>query len=492
MKLSTLIEGLPVEKIQGDTEIEISGLSQNSKLVEKGNLFVCIVGFVTDGHCYIPEAISRGAKAILLQKEFPTDTNVTTILVKDTRNALAFLANRYYDYPSRKLKLIGVTGTNGKTTVAYMLKAIFEEAQKKIGLLSTVENIIDNKITNSKMTTMESLDLQRTFYQMLSSKTEYAIMEVSSHALSLSRVEGCDFNIAIFTNISDEHFEIHKDFSHYLESKKKLFLSLNKSHKDYSSKRGIINIDELYAPEFIKCLKTEVITYGIKRRGIFHAHNIVLNMRESFFTVESPYGKADIRLNMSGLYNIYNALAAIATAVSEGISLDIIVQAFRKFTGAPGRYKILDCGQPYTIIIDFAHNFHGLEHILTTLRFFPGNRLITVFGHGGERDNRVRKKMGQVVGKYSDFSIITTDNPRSEDPAIISKEIERGFQKVKNSNYKIILDRVEAISYALKIAREKDIVLIAGKGPEHEQVYHNHVIYHNDEEVVRKILAEKG
>ncbi|MDD4895861.1 MAG: Mur ligase family protein, partial [Atribacterota bacterium] len=234
MKLSTLIQDLPVEKIQGSIEIEINGLSQNSKSVEPGNLFVCIVGFVTDGHYYIPEAINRGAKVILLQKDLPINSDITTILVKDTRKALAFLANRYYHYPSRKLKLIGITGTNGKTTVAYMIKAILEEAQKKIGLLTTVENIINNQTVHSRMTTMESLDLQKTFCQMLSYQTDYAIMEVSSHALSLSRVEGCDFDIAIFTNISDEHFEIHKNFANYLESKKRLFLSLNESCKDIS------------------------------------------------------------------------------------------------------------------------------------------------------------------------------------------------------------------------------------------------------------------
>ncbi|MDD3656322.1 MAG: UDP-N-acetylmuramoyl-L-alanyl-D-glutamate--2,6-diaminopimelate ligase [Atribacterota bacterium] len=492
MKLSTLIQDLPVEKIQGSIEIEINGLSQNSKSVEPGNLFVCIVGFVTDGHYYIPEAINRGAKVILLQKDLPINSDITTILVKDTRKALAFLANRYYHYPSRKLKLIGITGTNGKTTVAYMIKAILEEAQKKIGLLTTVENIINNQTVHSRMTTMESLDLQKTFCQMLSYQTDYAIMEVSSHALSLSRVEGCDFDIAIFTNISDEHFEIHKNFANYLESKKRLFLSLNESCKDISSKKGIINIDEKYAHKFMDCLKTDVLTYGIKKqKSMFHARNIVLHLKEIHFTAETPQGEVDILLNMSGIYNVYNALAAIAAATSQGIPLDIIASAFRKFSGAPGRYKILDYGQPYTIIVDFAHNFHGLEHILKTLRLFSRNKIITIFGHGGERDNRVRKKMGQVVGKYSDYSIITADNPRSENPAIISKEIESGFQEVENGNYRVILDRVKAINFALQMAEENDIVLIAGKGPENEQVYHNQVIYHNDEEVVRQILAKK-
>lgn len=493
MKLSTLIQGLPVEKVEGNLEIEIKGLAQNSKFVQPGDLFVSIVGFVADGHDYIAEAISKGAKAVLVQKEVPINSDITTILVEDTRKALAFLANRFYHYPSRKLKLIGITGTNGKTTVAYMLKAILEEAGKKIGLLTTVENIVNNHSTISRMTTIESLDLQKLLEQMSASQTEYAIMEVSSHALSLSRVEGCDFDIAIFTNISDEHFEIHNNFNNYLESKKRLFLSLNESCKDVCSKKGIINIDEPFTQEFANCLKdgVELLTYGIKEKGMFSARNIDLGLRETTFIAETPKGEAEVLLNMGGLYNVYNGLAAIAAAMSQGIPLDIIVSAFKKFSGAPGRYKILNYGQPYTIIIDFAHNFHGLEHILKSLKSLSKNRLITIFGHGGERDNRVRKKMGQVVGSYSDYSIVTADNPRSEDPAEISKEIERGFQEVENCHYRIILDRVKAIKYALEIARENDIVLIAGKGPEKEQVYHNQVIYHNDEEVVHQILTEK-
>ncbi len=494
MKLSTLIDGLDIKRIAGDIEIEINGLAQNSKLVKPGDLFVSIEGFVVDGHEYISEAISKGAKAIVVQKDISLNQDVTTVLVDDTRKALASLANRFYNYPSKKLKLIGVTGTNGKTTVAYMLKAILEEAHRKFGLLTTAENIVDNKVTISKMTTMESLDLQRLFNDMLICQTEYVIMEVSSHALSLSRVDECDFDIAIFTNISDEHFEIHKNFSNYLESKKRLFSSLKSSGKNRSRKKAIINIDEFFAQEFIDCLNsnTEVLTYGINNSAMFRAEDIVLDLKKTIFVVNTPKGQKEIQLNMSGMYNVYNALAAIAAASSQDISLEIISNAFRKFTGAPGRYKLLDYNQPYTIIIDFAHNFHGLENILKTLSLFSKNRIITIFGHGGERDNRVRKKMGEVVGSYSDYSIITADNPRSEDPAIISKEIEKGFLEVNNTNYTVILDRIEAIKHALNIAEKDDIVLIAGKGPESEQVYCNHIIHHNDKEIVHQILTERN
>ena len=493
MKLSDLVQDLKIERIIGDVDKEVLAITQNSKTADKGSLFVCIKGFVNDGHKYIPEAIKKGAVAILVQEDTVVENNkITIIKVNDTRKAVALIANRYYDFPSQKVKLVGITGTNGKTTVAYMLKVILEEAQKKVGLLTTVENIIDNQSIDSKMTTMEAIDLQKAFSQMYSCGTDYIIMEVSSHSLSLSRVLGCDFNIAIFTNISDEHFEIHKNFKNYLESKIRLFQYLAESNQAINNKKGIVNIDEIHSNCFLDCLNSGKITYGIDNQCMFHARDIRMDLKETVFTAETPVGDREIKLNMSGKYNIYNALAAIAAAVNEGISLDIIACAFQKFRGAPGRYKMLDYGQPYTIIIDFAHNYHGLEHILKTLNSFSGNRIITIFGHGGERDKRVRKKMGQVVGTYSDYSIITTDNPRSEDPEDISREIEKGLKEVSNCNYKIIIDRVKAIKNAIDIAEKDDIVLIAGKGPEKQQVYHNQTIYHNDEEIVHKIIIEKG
>ncbi len=492
MNLKSLIQDIKIKEIIGNTDIDIKGISQNSQKVQDGYLFVCIEGFYQDGHNFIADAVKKGAKAILVQKKIPVDQHTVLIRVEDTRKALALLANRYYDFPSQRIKMIGITGTNGKTTVAYMLKAIFEEANKKVGLLTTVENIINNKKVPSKMTTMESLDLQQAFSDMIASKTDYCIMEVSSHSLSLSRVEGCDFDIAVFTNISDEHFEIHHNFQNYLDSKKKLFQNLTLNSQNSQDKAGIVNIDEEYADEFLNSLQVTKITYGIEKDAMFSAQNIRMDLRKTSFLARTPQGNAEILLNMSGKYNIYNSLAAIAAAVNQGIPLDTIALAFQKFSGAPGRYKLLDYGQPYTIIIDFAHNFHGLEHILSTLELFPRNKIITIFGHGGERDNRVRKKMGKVVGTHSDYSIITADNPRSEDLETIAGEIEKGFLEVKNSNYQIILDRFQAIKHALDVAEKNDIVLIAGKGPEDQQVYHDKTIYHNDEMVVRNILKNKG
>lgn len=488
MKLSELITNLDAKEIIGDLNLNIKGIYHDSREIKRDFLFVCIKGFTSDGHNFIDEAINRGAIALVVEKEIPPRPGITIIRLDDSRKALAILANKFYGFPSRKLRLIGVTGTNGKTTIAYMLRAIFQKEGYRTGLLGTAQNIIGDNVNSSQMTTMESIDLQKTLKEMVKQKTDYVVMEASSHALQLSRVEGCDFDVAIFTNISKEHFEIHKNFINYLKAKKKLFLSLNKSKKKKYEKFAVINIDDEHSKDFIDCNKVNLITYGIEKEADIRAKKIKMSLKDSSFMVETPLGRARIYLNFGGIYNIYNALASIATAISQGIFPGVISQAFREFYGAPGRYKLLEYGQNYNIIIDFAHNYHGLGNILGNLRNFALNKIITVFGHGGEKYNKVRVTMGEVIGKYSDYIVITADNPKSEDPMEIAQEIERGVKKT-DKDYIIITDRVKAIEHALGKAEEGDIVLIAGKGPENEQIYHNRVIHHNDEEVVKNILA---
>ena len=488
MNLSKLITNLDIKEINGDLNSNIKGIYHNSRKIRRDFLFVCIKGFSFDGHNFIDEAINRGAVALVVEKEISPRPGITIIRVDDSRKALAILANQFYGFPSRKLKLIGITGTNGKTTITYMLRAIFREAGFATGLLGTAQNIVGDNINFSQMTTMESIDLQKTLKEMDERKNDYVVMEVSSHALQLSRVEGCDFDIAIFTNISKEHFEIHKNFSNYLKAKIKLFLSLNKSKKEASKKFAVINVDEEYSKDFIDCNKVNLITYGIEKEAEVRAKKIKMELKNSSFMVETPVGETEIFLNFSGKYNVYNALAAIATAISQDVPLSIISRAFSKFYGAPGRYKLLEYGQDYAIVIDFAHNYHGLGNILQNLRNFASHNIITVFGHGGEKYNKVRVTMGEVIGTYSDYLVITADNPKSEDPVKIAQEIEIGVKKT-DKDYIIITDRAKAIKHALGKAEKGDIVLIAGKGPENEQIYHNRVIHHNDEEVVKNILT---
>jgi len=488
MRLSELITNLDTKEINGDLYLNIKGIYHDSREIKRDFLFVCIKGFTSDGHNFIDEAINKGAVALVVEKEISPRPGITIIRVDNSRKALAILANQFYDFPSRRLKLIGVTGTNGKTTITYMLRAILQEGGYKTGLLGTAQNIIANNINSSHMTTMESINLQKALKEMLKQKTDYVVMEASSHALQLSRVEGCDFNAAIFTNISKEHFEIHKNFSNYLEAKKKLFLNLNISKKATSEKYAVINIDEEHSKDFIDCNKVNLITYGIEKEAEVRARNIKRDLKSSSFIVETSVGDTEIFLNFSGRYNIYNALAAIATAITQDVPLNIISQAFSKFYGAPGRYNLLEYGQNYNIIIDFAHNYHGLRNILGNLRNFTSHKIITVFGHSGDKYNKVRVTIGEVIGTYSDYVVITADNPKSEDPLKIAQEIERGVKKT-DKDYIIITDRVKAIKHALEKAKEGDTVLIAGKGPENEQIYHNRVIHHNDEEVVKNILT---
>jgi len=488
MKLSELIKNIKIKEVTGNLDIEIKGIYHDSRKIKKDFLFVCVKGFVTDGHNFIENSISNGAIAIVVEKKVNPIEGVTVIRVKDSRLALAIMANNFYHYPSRQLKLIGVTGTNGKTTITYMLKCILEGARYKTGLLGTAENIIGKHVNSSGMTTMESIDLQRTLREMVKQKNSYVVMEASSHALQLSRVEGCDFETAIFTNISNEHFELHENFDNYLNAKKKLFTRLNKSKKNSADKFAVINIDEEYSDIFIATNKTNLITYGIREEEAdVRAININIELEKLSFTAKTPKGGIKINLNTSGRYNIYNALAAIAVAVTQDIPLDTISKSLEKFHGAPGRYKLLKYGQKFTVIIDFAHNYHGLGNILQNLRLFAKKRIITVFGHGGGKYHQVRSIIGEVLGRFSDYVVITADNPKSENPLNIAHEIESGVKRY-NQNYKIIPDRAEAINYTLETAEEGDIVLIAGKGPETEQIYHHKVVHHNDEEVVRKKL----
>jgi len=288
MKLSELITNLDTKEIIGDLNLNIKGIYHDSREIKRDFLFICIKGFTSDGHNFIDEAINRGAIALLVEKEIPPRRDITIIRVDDSRKALAILANKFYSFPSRKLRLIGVTGTNGKTTIAYMLRAIFQEEGYRTGLLGTAQNIIGDNVNSSQMTTMESVDLQKTLKEMVKLKNDYAVMEVSSHALQLSRVEGCDFDVAIFTNISKEHFEIHKNFTNYLNAKKKLFLSLNDSKKKKYEKFAVINIDDEHSKDFIDCNKVNLITYGIEKEADIRAKKIRMNLKNSSFIVETP------------------------------------------------------------------------------------------------------------------------------------------------------------------------------------------------------------
>ncbi len=510
MILRELIEDLKEKDIEGNQDIEVRGIACDSRKVEKGFLFVCIAGFNFDGHTFIPEAIKKGACTLVVEKDIGSVKGITAIRVPNARYALGILANKFYDCPSSKLRVMGITGTNGKTTTTYLVRQILREAGKRTALFGTIAYQLGDRTLPAHCTTPQSLELQSMFKKLVEENFDSVVMEVSSHALALDRVAGCEFDVGVFTNLDRDHLDFHKTMENYLEAKTKLFRLLNHSPKTY--KRAIINIDSPYAEHIIKNTKVKILTYGVKREADIRAYDISLSFNGLKFNVATPLGKATIHLQLHGRHNVYNALAAIGVGINEGISLDEIREAIAKLESVPGRFEKIDCGQPFNVVVDYAHTPDALKKALETARELTKERVIVVFGCGGDRDKTKRPLMGEVAAAHSDIIILTSDNPRSEEPIRIIKEIEAGInpalscyaetlrsKKGRGYDYLIIEDRFEAIKEALSLARDGDLVLIAGKGHEDYQIISaqgssafggkDKRIRFNDKDVVKKLLV---
>lgn len=462
MKLIGLIKNTAYTLIQGNVEVNIKGITNDSRKVEKDSLFVCIEGFESDGHNYINQAIEKGAAALIVTKDIEINSDITVVRVEDARKALALASGKFYDYPSKKFVLIGVTGTNGKTSTVFLLDAIFRKANKKTGIIGTIENRIIDNVVSTERTTPESVELQELFSKMAEQNVNKVIMEVSSHALDLHRVEGSYFDVGVFTNLSLDHLEYHKTMENYRDAKKRLF---------EMCKTGVINIDDQagrYILENSNC--EDYITYGCENeKAIINATNISNKITGTSFQLEIDGQTETIELQTPGKFSVYNALAAIATAVALNIPIEIIKEALKHNSRVRGRFETIESPKGYYAIVDYAHTPDGLENVLNTIRSFAEKKVITVFGCGGDRDRSKRPEMGKIAGEMSDYVIITSDNPRTEEPESILKEIEVGIKTVK-CDYTMIVDREEAITKALSMAQEKDIVLIAGKGHEDYQI----------------------
>ncbi|KAB3538594.1 UDP-N-acetylmuramoyl-L-alanyl-D-glutamate--2,6-diaminopimelate ligase [Alkaliphilus pronyensis] len=486
MRLNKLIEQLEVKKLEGNTDIEINNLHYDSRQIQPGGLFVCIKGFKTDGHLYIQEALKKGAVAILASQDVNIE-GATVVQVEDTRNAMAFIANKFFNKPSLYLDLIGVTGTNGKTSVTYMIKKILEEAGKKAGLVGTIATWIDKVKIDAVRTTPEAFDLQYLLNRMVEEKIDSCVMEVSSHSLELGRVEGVNFKVGIFTNLTPDHLDFHDNLENYKNAKKKLFYK--------TSLCNVINIDDKVGKEIVedlKDLKTCIFTYGTTQKSDFTASSIKFTSKEVSFKVVGPMDfDIDIKLPIPAMFAVYNALAAITCCYCLQIPAEVIKRGLNEFSGVPGRFEVVPEIQQFSVIVDYAHTPDALENLLKSTREFTANRIITVFGCGGDRDQSKRPIMGEISGEYSDFTILTSDNPRSEDPNIILSMIEEGIKSTKG-NYIIIEDRKEAIRYAIKEANKGDIVLIAGKGHEITQVIMDKVIVFDDRLVAIEVAREEG
>ena len=491
MKLSDILKN--IEYIPyGTLNLNIKGIAYNSKKVRKDFIFVALSGQHVDGNKFIPEAVARGARVIVSNNRFEAK-NITNIVVASPLSALAHLSSNYYRHPDKKLFMVGITGTNGKTTITYFLESIFSKTGYRPGVVGTVNYRYAGNIYPSHNTTPLSADLNKLLRDMLSAKVDTAVLEVSSHALALGRVEGMEFDMAVFTNLTRDHLDFHKTMEEYFNSKCKLFqLNLRKAEKR-QPKYAIINIDDPWGKKLLEMLPESVtaVTYGMGKHASVRAENLKLGHHGNEFTLATPAGKKKVNLHYIGKYNVYNALACAAAGLCAGISLEAVVYGIETAPQVPGRLEKVILGQPFLTVVDYAHTDDALINVLSSLKQLNPSRLITVFGCGGDRDRSKRPIMGEVAAKMSDFIFITSDNPRSEDPQRIALDVEVGVRRANLNNYQVILDREQAIAAAINMAQKGDIVLIAGKGHETYQILNDKVIHFNDAETAGKYIKNR-
>jgi len=485
MKLHTLLEALPFVKMPA-VNPEITELVQDNRLVTKNSLFICIKGYTVDGHKFAVDAAKRGAAAILAEK--PVDVDIPVIIVRNTKRAMALLADRFYGQPSRKFRLVGITGTNGKTTTSHIIEKIYRDAGRTTGLIGTMYMKIGDETLETKNTTPDSLTLQKIFHEMNARGVTDCVMEVSSHSLVEGRVHGCDYDIAVFTNLTQDHLDYHKTMAEYRRAKSLLFSQLGNSCPQDKPKYAILNADDAASKEFEQVTAVPVITYGIDRDADFMAENIDMHARGTTFTLVTPFEKREVRLQLAGKFSVYNMLAAIATGVVSGVPLDSIIKTAEAMEGVRGRFELVNGGQDFSVIVDYAHTPDSLENVLKTVRQFAKKKIFVVVGCGGDRDKTKRPVMAQIACKYADYPIFTSDNPRSEDPLAILREMEKG---VEGERYACIPDRREAIKTAIFRAKAGDVVLIAGKGHETYQIIGNEVHHFDDREVALEMIKER-
>ncbi len=498
MKLGQLLEGLPDHDLDGQAELEIKGLGYDSRRIREGDLFVAIRGNSQDGHDYINDAVSNGAVALVAEEFRGSYGEASRILVPDSRDALSKLSARFYENPCNKVQLIGITGTNGKTTTSYILESILTAAGAKPGVIGTINTRFQGKTNPSSVTTPESLDLMRLIREMADGGATHVVMEVSSHALDQGRTRDCPFRAALFTNFTRDHLDYHNTMEEYFNAKSLLFRGLQRSRRN-GRIVAVINMDDPKGEELASLCNAEVLTYGLDRRWAFSADSISTDNTGLKARIITPAGDAEISSSLIGRINLYNILAAAAVSQSLGIDLDMIAEGIKRLKTVPGRLELVENRKGLTVIVDYAHTPDALQKAQETLRPLTKGRLITLFGCGGDRDRGKRYDMGVCAAKNSDVVIITSDNPRTEDPESIVRQIEKGVMDcglnraewpapvgIKGRVYFIEVDRHRAIENAISIADKEDIVLIAGKGHEDYQIIgRDKRAFDDREEVVR-------
>ena len=481
MKLLELLKDIPVLESNVSMELDIAHVAYDSRKVTPGGLFVAITGFAADGNRFIPMALEKGAAVVVTAKK--PEGDVPYILVESDRQALALIGCNFYGHPAHSMKMVGVTGTNGKTSVTLILKHVLEKTLgAKVGLIGTTANMIGDEVIPTERTTPESFELQGLFARMRDAGCTHVVMEVSSHAIALDRVAGVRFDAAGFTNLTEDHLDFHKTMDDYCDTKAELFRRC---------KKGVINCDDSYARRFLDAASCEVLTTSVAGEGSLTAKNLELRADGIVFDAVLGGETVPVRLGIPGKFTVYNALTVLGLAVSLGISLKSAARALADAPGVKGRVEVVPTpGQDYTVLIDYAHTPDGLENVLSAVRGFCRGRLIAVFGCGGDRDPIKRPIMGQIGARLADIAIITSDNPRTESPEAIIADITPGADRA-GKPYEVVVDRIEAIRHAMTIAGKDDIIVLAGKGHETYQEIMG-VKHHMDErEIVADILKEK-
>ncbi|PAB58824.1 UDP-N-acetylmuramoyl-L-alanyl-D-glutamate--2,6-diaminopimelate ligase [Anaeromicrobium sediminis] len=481
MKLKDIINEIDVIDTSGDLNVEINNICYDSRNIKEGDLFVCVKGFKVDGHKYIDSVIKKGAKALVVEDEVNLE-GVTLVKVSNSRKAMARIGANFYGNPTNQMEVIGITGTNGKTTITYLINSILDNKNVKSGIIGTICHKILNREYKANNTTPEAFELQKMFKEMKNADVDVAIMEVSSHSIELNRVDSINFSIGIFTNLTKDHLDYHEDMNNYYEAKKKLFFMTNKAN--------IINVDDPYGKKLVEELESthiETITYGIDNECDIKAENMSITPKGASFTLVTPKFSGEIKLNTPGKFSIYNGLAAASAAYILGYSFKDIKEGLENNKGVSGRFEKVENSKGYNVIVDYSHTPDSLENALMTAKEFSKGKIITVFGCGGDRDRTKRPMMGNIAGKLSDYVVITSDNPRSEEPNSILDHIEKGIIET-NCEYKKIVDRKEGIREAIKMAKKDDVVLIAGKGHETYQILGDKTIDFDDRLVAKAII----
>lgn len=492
-RVEDIVKVISPIRVEGPQTAEVCHITADSRTVQEGSLFICLVGATVDGHSFVEKAVQDGAVAVVVSKPVAVPDHVAVIYVEDTRQALQAAVPFFYDYPASKMRMIGVTGTNGKTTTTHIIAHLLRSQGYTVGVIGTVHILIDDQSYPIHNTTPDVADLQQILQQMVDAGVTHCIMEVSSHALALGRTAGVEYDTAVFTNLTQDHLDFHKTFDNYLAAKAKLFKQVSASYQVKEGKGAVINVDDAYGQAIVDVTTSPMITYSTEGKGSMNASDLTVTAKSSQFTLNYDGQSYPISTKIAGMFNVYNTLAAVGATLYEGLSMEEIVKGLATFTAVPGRFELIEEGQDFAVVVDYAHTPDGLENILQTAKKIVENRILVVFGCGGDRDATKRPIMGRIAAQFGDRVFVTSDNPRTEDPVQIVKDVEVGVREGLHDDvsYEVIVDRREAIHKAIAEATTGDVVIIAGKGHEDYQILKDETIHFDDREVAREALKER-